>query len=122
MTIKTLNYINICCFSITLILYTIGAAWGLIAQFFLGSIQIVFSIILSIRYKRLNRKSKTRLIIYLISTTIYLLVLGILIGLWDYLENLVKIIDKMKWVSIAIIPMILSSYFVFTTYKIYQEN
>ncbi len=107
---KIIHYINSTCFTITLLLY-ITIFYGLMAQVFLGSIQVIIAIILFIYWNKLTSKPQKHLIIYTLISLLYGL-------LW-----LTDIVDTdFGIVFIAVIPMMIAGYFVYITYLIKKLN
>ncbi len=103
---KIIHYINSISFIITLLLY-ITLIYGLIAQIFLGSIQVILAIILFAYWRKIKDIDKKHLAVYA-----SLVVLFGLTCLTDILDTDFGIAYLM------ITPMSIAGYFVFITNQI----
>ncbi|EZH72602.1 hypothetical protein ATO12_20925 [Aquimarina atlantica] len=103
---KTIHNINKWSFIITLILY-LTIYYGLLAQIFLGGIQVTLAITLFMYWRKFNNQQKKHLLIYSCLTIIY----GLLC-LTDIMNS------DFAPIFLFIIPMTIAGYFVYTTYKI----
>lgn len=109
---KTLHYINLMAFIITIGLYASieYVMYGMIASFFLGIIQLFLGIILIIYYKNLSIIQQNYLKTY---WTVVILNITAIFILSELRFNKFYLI-----LVVQIIPMLIATYFVFLTYQI----
>ncbi|MEM9646907.1 MAG: hypothetical protein AAF969_00390 [Bacteroidota bacterium] len=112
---KVIHNINKWSYGITLVLY-ITIYLGMIAQIALGSIQVILAIFLLSRYQRLDEKTKRRLLVYGVLTSLYLSIFA----LWNLLE--ISNNDVFIITGITVLPMSLATFFVFITHKLRMEE
>ncbi|MDY8134486.1 hypothetical protein [Aquimarina sp. 2201CG5-10] len=100
---KTIHNINKWCFIITLVLY-VTIYLGLIAQFFLGAIQVILALSILISWEKLQLTHKRHLSIYFGIAILYGL-------LWA-----TEIINTdFAIVFMTVVPMSIAGYFVYIT-------
>ncbi len=108
---KIIHNINKWSFIITLLLY-ITIYYGLIAQFFLGCIQVIIALMLFVFWKKLKTKPKQHLFTYSGVAIVY----GLLLWLTDIVDS------DFGFVFVTIVPMSIAGYFLFITWKIKKSN
>ncbi|WP_103863658.1 hypothetical protein [Aquimarina sp. I32.4] len=104
--IKTIHLINKWSFILTLALY-LTIYLGLIAQIFLGGIQIILASILLFYWKKLDKEQKKHLITY-----------ACLVVLYGLLSLTSISTSDLALLYLVIVPMSIAGYFVYVTYKI----
>ncbi len=107
---KTLHYINLVSFTITLLLY-ITIFYGMIAQVFLGTIQVILALILLLYWKTLKSRQKKLLAVYAFVAILY----GLL-----WLTDIVN--TDFAIAFITVIPMSIAAYFLYITAQIKKIN
>lgn len=103
---KIIHYINGTSFIITLLLY-ITIFYGMMAQVFLGVIQIILAIIVFTFWRRMNTLQKKHLIAYTILVILY------------GLTSTTDVVDTdFGILFLTLVPMSIAGYFVFITHQI----
>ncbi len=104
---KLLYQINKWSFITTLVLY-LTIYFGLIAQIFLGIIQVILAILIFFRWHELTPAIKKHLLGYSIATILYGVIFFII---KSYLSTYIGLI------YFTVLPMSLAGYFLYLTYK-----
>lgn len=112
---KIIHNINLWCFILNLTLYLMIIP-GMIAQFFLGLIQLTLAIIISTKWKELESTIKYLMKLYWSCVA----VCGILITLFS-MEVFKKNQDAQVISFLFIIPMLIAAYFVYVTWKVSKQ-
>ena len=108
---KIIYKINKWSYIITLALY-LTLFLGMYAQIALGAIQIILALIISVKWKKLDTNSKTKMLNYLVVILMY----GFLLLVIDF-ENIAGLLI----ILLFVLPMLIATYFVYITYKIYNQ-
>ncbi|WP_108866646.1 hypothetical protein [Aquimarina aquimarini] len=103
---KTIHIINKWSFILTLLLY-LTIYLGLIAQIFLGGIQIILASILLFYWKKFDKEQKKHLITYSCLVMLYGLIFLTSVAISDF-----------ALLYLVIAPMSIAGYFVYVTYQI----
>ena len=108
---KIIHNINKWSYIVTLILY-LTLFLGMYAQVALGIVQIILALVIFTKWNEMNIFNKRYLIIYWIIVLIY----GasyIMVNYYDWDVNFA--------ICLLVIPMIIATYFVYTTNEIYRQ-
>ncbi|GAA4113457.1 hypothetical protein GCM10022393_12470 [Aquimarina addita] len=116
MNTKLIHIINTVSLIINLVLYVMIIP-GMIAQFFLGIIQLILAIIISTKWKKLDPAIKNLMKVYWGLVTLCTLLIGLVFA--DWIPNKK---DAQLITFVFVTPMLTASYFVYVSWKLHNTK